>query len=81
MFWLSKHFFSLIYVAAGLSPRPPMGWRTWNAFYCDIDQSKVLQTAKKIVGLSIFGGSGKKSLRDLGFTDVGLDDCWQECGK
>jgi alpha-galactosidase len=55
---------------------PPMGWRSWNWFACDIDQSIMEAQA---VAMATTPTWATKSLRQLGFTHIGLDDCWQNC--
>ncbi|MFL6077926.1 MAG: NPCBM/NEW2 domain-containing protein [Mycobacteriales bacterium] len=49
------------------APTPPMGWNDWYAFFCDLDESLVEQTADAIVS------SGMKA---AGYRYVNLDDCW-----
>lgn len=39
----------------------------WNAYACDVSETLLLSTAKKIVDWG---------LRDLGYTHIILDDCW-----
>lgn len=51
----------------GLNLVPQMGWNTWNAFHCDVDEALLLTTAQNLVD---FG------LRDLGYNYISLDDCW-----
>jgi len=51
----------------GLNLVPQMGWNTWNAFHCDVDEELLLTTAQNLVD---FG------LRDLGYNYISLDDCW-----
>ncbi|HHY07349.1 MAG TPA: glycoside hydrolase family 27 protein [Corynebacteriales bacterium] len=52
----------------GLARTPPMGWNTWNAFRCDIDQWKIKGMADAIV---------ETGLRDAGYVYLNVDDCWQ----
>jgi alpha-galactosidase len=51
----------------GNAPTPPMGWNSWNAFYTDIDEEKVLASAKAIVDT----GLAKK-----GYRYINVDDGW-----
>ena len=46
---------------------PPMGWNSWNAFYTDIDEAKILGAAQAIVATG---------LRDLGYRYINIDDGW-----
>lgn len=61
----------------GIALTPPMGWRDWNQFQCKIDQA-IMESA--IVAMADTSRGGV-SLQSLGFGDVGLDDCWQQCGS
>lgn len=58
-----------------IAEAPPLGWRSWNAFKLDIDQRAI---QAQIDALRMQGPSGK-SLADLGFVSVGVDDGWQAC--
>jgi alpha-galactosidase len=51
-----------------LAATPPMGWNSWNHFWCDIDEAMVRQMADTIVS---------SGLKDAGYRYVNLDDCWQ----
>jgi len=58
-----------------------MGWRSWNLYGANVNQ--------EIIESQMTGISSRKrqvngvptSLADLGYSDVGLDDNWQLCGK
>ena len=66
----------------GRAIRPPMGWRSWNQFACSADQNTMMDAIKGLVDESRLCRDGKPcSLASLGYTDVGLDDCWQACGN
>ncbi|KAI4722603.1 hypothetical protein E4T48_01094 [Aureobasidium sp. EXF-10727] len=48
---------------------PALGWNSWNAYGCDIDEARILQAAN--------------AMKDLGFQAAGYeyinsDDCWSE---
>src|SRR4051812_2931235 len=47
---------------------PPMGWNSWNSWAKDVDQEKVLASAKAMV---------HKGLINHGWTYVNSDDAWQ----
>ena len=65
----------------GRALTPPMGWRSWNEFACDADQQTMLDAVAGLTDESRNCADGKPcSLASLGYTDVGLDDCWQLCG-
>ncbi|MBL8551349.1 MAG: NPCBM/NEW2 domain-containing protein [Hyphomonadaceae bacterium] len=52
---------------AGQAPTPPMGWNTWNAFYYNIDEQKVMASVQIIVD---------SGLAAAGYRNVNLDDGW-----
>ena len=51
----------------GDAPVPPMGWNSWNAFYSDIDEEKVMASARVLVD---------SGLSRLGYRYVDIDDGW-----
>lgn len=51
-----------------LAATPPMGWSTWNAFACAIDETMAREMADAFVS------SGFKA---AGYRYLNLDDCWQ----
>jgi hypothetical protein len=51
----------------GQAPVPPMGWNSWNAFFSDIDEEKVMASAR------IIAASG---LQAKGYRYVNIDDGW-----
>ncbi|KIK46595.1 glycoside hydrolase family 27 protein [Suillus luteus UH-Slu-Lm8-n1] len=48
---------------------PVMGYNTWNAYHCDIDEDLILQTAQLMKSLG---------LADAGYSHVNIDDCYSE---
>ena len=50
-----------------LAATPPMGFNTWNAFGCRINEATVHAIADTMVA---------DGLRDAGYHFVNLDDCW-----
>ncbi|KAI0726672.1 glycoside hydrolase family 27 protein [Fomitopsis betulina] len=48
---------------------PVMGYNTWNAYYCDINEDKILKTAELMQSLG---------LKDLGYDYVNVDDCYSK---
>ena len=66
----------------GRARRPPMGWRDWNQFQGAINQ-ELMELAFHGLADMTFGSVGGKptSLATVGYTDAGLDDVWQQCGK
>ncbi|GBE83549.1 Probable alpha-galactosidase [Sparassis crispa] len=53
----------------GVAKLPALGYNTWNAYACDIDENTILTTASLMKSLG---------LQDVGYTHVNLDDCWAE---
>jgi alpha-galactosidase len=53
--------------AFGNAPLPPMGWNSWNAFHTQIDEDKLIGSAKAIIATG---------LRDLGYRYINIDDGW-----
>ncbi|MDI6098876.1 ricin-type beta-trefoil lectin domain protein [Actinoplanes sp. NEAU-A12] len=51
----------------GVARTPPMGWNSWNAFGCNINETLIRQMADAIVS---------SGMRDLGYRYVVVDDCW-----
>lgn len=51
----------------GLALTPPMGWNSWNKFYCNVDENLIRQTADAMVS------SGMKA---AGYEYINIDDCW-----
>lgn len=51
-----------------LTPRPPMGWMTWNLFQGNINEQLIRETADAMVE----GG-----FRDVGYEYIFIDDLWQ----
>jgi len=61
----------------GQARTPPMGWRSWNYMLADVSQEKILA---QVAAMSKRYADLGPSLRELGYSDVGIDDGWQECG-
>jgi hypothetical protein len=55
---------------------PTLGWRSWNWFAGDATQAVMEAQAEAMTKAPAWSA---KSLFDLGFTHVGLDDEWQSC--
>ncbi len=51
----------------GQAALPPMGWNSWNAFNSDLDEEKVMASARLIVD---------KGLREAGYRYINIDDGW-----
>ena len=62
----------------GLGLTPPQGWRSWNLYGNNVNQSLIMDI---MTGMTKKRGTPAVSLQDLGYGDVGLDDNWQACGS
>ncbi|KAK4500448.1 hypothetical protein PRZ48_008637 [Zasmidium cellare] len=51
----------------GTGRLPAMGWNSWNAYHCDVDETKMMAAANDIV---------QKGFQTAGYNYVILDDCW-----
>ncbi|KAF5371744.1 hypothetical protein D9758_003601 [Tetrapyrgos nigripes] len=51
----------------GVGKLPYLGYNTWNAYHCDINETVLRQTADNMV---------KLGLRDVGYQFLNIDDCW-----
>jgi alpha-galactosidase len=50
-----------------LGATPPMGWNSWNAFACNIDEARIKAAADALVS---------SGMKDVGYQYVNVDDCW-----
>ncbi|EJF65552.1 glycoside hydrolase [Dichomitus squalens LYAD-421 SS1] len=46
---------------------PALGWNSWNAYSCNINETKILDAADLFISLG---------LADAGYEYVNIDDCW-----
>ncbi|KAI1201106.1 glycoside hydrolase family 27 protein [Nemania serpens] len=53
--------------ADGTGQLPALGWNSWNAYHCDINETLILDAANAMV---------KFGFQDAGYEYVNLDDCW-----
>ncbi|ADG73371.1 Ricin B lectin [Cellulomonas flavigena DSM 20109] len=51
------------------APLPPLGWNSWNTFYCNINEQMIRQTADAMVSTG---------LAAAGYQYVVVDDCWMQ---
>ena len=64
----------------GYGMLPPMGWRNWNCYAANVNQT-IMETVMDEFNSRKRMVDGKPtSLQDLGYTSIGLDDNWQACG-
>lgn len=63
----------------GLGRTPPMGWRSWNLYGANVNQSLMQHIMDGMVSRKRQVNGVPTSLCDLGYCDVGLDDNWQDC--
>jgi alpha-galactosidase len=50
-----------------LAGTPPMGWNSWNAFACNINEERIKAAADAMVS---------SGMKDAGYQYVNVDDCW-----
>ena len=50
----------------GLAPTPPMGWASWNRFFCDYNDQTIRGQADALVS---------SGMRDLGYRYVLIQEC------
>ena len=55
---------------------PPMGWRSWNSFYADIDDKKIRAQIDALVKPRDAAGT---TLFSLGYKEIGIDEGWEGC--
>ena len=67
----------------GLALVPPRGFRTWNQFGIEVNQSMMSDIIRAMAQRRPppSGGGAPLSLVDLGYTHAGVDDGWQLCGS
>jgi len=51
---------------ASLAPTPPMGWASWNRYFCDYDEQTIRNQADALVATG---------MRDLGYRYVVIQEC------
>jgi len=59
---------------------PPMGWRSWNCYHADVNQTLMESIMDRMAERVHKVDDKPTSLADLGYLAVGLDDNWQKCG-
>ena len=57
----------------GLARTPPMGWRSWNFYACEINAGVFERQADALVDRSRSVDGKPTSLLDLGYDTVGID--------
>ena len=65
----------------GEARKPPMGWRSWNAFGAHISQDLMKAQIDVLVTKNHTVHGGKVvSLADIGYASAGIDEGWEGCG-
>ena len=65
----------------GLALMPPRAWRSWNQFNGAVTQADVERALPRPSPTAAASSTASPPPRpDLGYTDAGIDDGWQECG-
>lgn len=67
--WFTPRLTPVTAIEHGVGRLPFMGYNTWNAFHCEINETVVLETAKLMKSLGFL---------DLGYNWINLDDCYSE---
>ncbi|KAI8625200.1 glycoside hydrolase family 27 protein [Xylariaceae sp. FL1651] len=57
--------------ADGTGRLPALGWNSWNAYNCNINETVILEAAQAMIELGF---------KDAGYEYVNLDDCWSVKG-
>ena len=57
----------------GLARTPPLGWRSWNFYACEIDAGVFERQADALADRSRTVDGRPTSLLDLGYDTVGID--------
>merc|ERR1719454_1886076 len=65
----------------GVALSPPMGWRSWNQFGLNINQSAIEGIYEAIADRSRTVDGKPTSLLDLGYVHAAIDDGWQLCNS
>ena len=65
----------------GRAIRPTQGWRTWNQYQGAVSQAIVEANMRVLADRSKLVDGVPTSLADLGYSDAGVDDGWQQCGE
>eukprot|EP00040_Diaphanoeca_grandis_P044837 m.271969 g.271969 ORF g.271969 m.271969 type:complete len:602 (+) comp98455_c0_seq1:225-2030(+) len=66
----------------GLAKTPALGWRSWYAYYTNMDQSMISDVIDALTAnnRTVKGWDGPVSLCDLGYCAAGIDEGWEGCG-
>ena len=65
----------------GLGATPSMAWRSWNLYAGRVNQTLMEGIMLGMTSRRNSVDGVPTSLLDLGYSTVGLDDNWQECGS
>jgi hypothetical protein len=63
--------------ATNTPKKPSRGWRSWNLFGLNVNQTLMIEIMDAMVSRNRSVDGVPTSLFDLGYNDVGLDDAWQ----
>ena len=66
----------------GRATKPPMGWRSWNAWGARVSQDN-FQASLDALAANIWtvDGVANVSLLDVGYASAGIDEGWEGCGQ
>ena len=63
----------------GLARTPPLGWRSWNCYWFDVNQTIMKEVVDALLDKSRTVNGVATSLAEIGYSDAGIDDGWQHC--
>eukprot|EP00039_Didymoeca_costata_P027722 m.19038 g.19038 ORF g.19038 m.19038 type:complete len:663 (-) comp6470_c0_seq1:97-2085(-) len=63
----------------GLGITPPRGWRSWNLFQANINDTVMRGQMHAVLDTSRTVGGKPTTLASLGFDYISMDDGWQKC--
>jgi hypothetical protein len=66
----------------GLAEKPPLGWRSWNAWGARVSQDN-FKASMDAMAAKVWTVDGMKnvSLIDVGYSSAGIDEGWEGCGQ
>lgn len=77
----SLHLQPAVSLDDGLALTPPMGWRSWNAYAGNVNDTLIRSVVDALTKRTRLVDGVPTSLSDLGFYRLGIDDGWQACGE
>ena len=63
----------------GLAVTPPLGWRSWNCYWFDINETLIKDAMSGLLDKSRQVNGKSTNLAEIGYNNGGIDDGWQHC--